>query len=113
MEKGPTATANLWKLKNLGVSLAMDDFGTGYSSISQLKSFPIDSIKIDRSMTEGVDKNPENLAVASASIDLAHALGLEVVAEGVETAEEREKLHALGCDFGQGYYWRKPCPAKR
>jgi diguanylate cyclase (GGDEF)-like protein len=113
MEKGPIATANLWKLKNLGVSLAMDDFGTGYSSISQLKSFPVDSIKIDRSMIEGVDKSPEDLAVASASIDLAHALDLEVVAEGVETAEEREKLHALGCNFGQGYYWRKPCPAKR
>jgi diguanylate cyclase (GGDEF)-like protein len=113
MEKGPTATAILRELKNLGVMLAMDDFGTGYSSISYLKSFPVDIVKIDRIMIEGVDEGPENLAVASASIGLAHALGLEVVAEGVETAEELETLRSLGCDFGQGYYWERPSSAKR
>jgi EAL domain-containing protein (putative c-di-GMP-specific phosphodiesterase class I) len=113
MEKGPIATANLRKLKNLGVTLVMDDFGTGYSSISYLKSFPVDIVKIDRMMIERVDKDPENLAVASASIGLAHALGLEVVAEGVETAGELEKLRSLGCDFGQGNYWERPYSAKR
>jgi EAL domain-containing protein (putative c-di-GMP-specific phosphodiesterase class I) len=73
----------------------------------------VDSIKIDRSMIKGVDKGPENTAVASASISLAHALGLEVVTEGVESAGERNKLRSLGCDFGQGYYWGRPCSAKR
>jgi EAL domain-containing protein (putative c-di-GMP-specific phosphodiesterase class I) len=113
MEKGTTAMATLRELKNLGVTLAMDDFGTGYSSISCLKSFPVDIVKIDRMMIEGVNERPENLAVASASIGLAHALGLEVVAEGVETAGELETLRSLGCDFGQGYYWERPSSAKR
>ena len=113
MEKGPSTSAILGKLKNLGVTLAMDDFGTGYSSISYLKSFPVDVIKIDRSIIEGVDAGPENLAVASASISLAHMLGLEVVAEGVETAGELETLRSLECDIGQGYYWQRPCSMKR
>ena len=90
----------------------MDDFGTGYSSISYLKNFPVDIIKIDRSMIEGVDKDSDTAAVAAASIGLAHALDLEVVAEGVETAGELQTLRSLECDFGQGYYWQKPYSMK-
>jgi EAL domain-containing protein (putative c-di-GMP-specific phosphodiesterase class I) len=87
----------------------MDDFGTGYSSITNLKSFPVDCLKIDRSMVARVDEVPENQTVVSATRVLAQGLGLEVVAEGVETAGELAKLRSLGCDLAQGYYWQRPC----
>ena len=90
----------------------MDDFGTGYSSISYLKRFPVDMLKIDRSLVEGMDADPEGLAIVSATIALAHGLGLRMVAEGVETAGELEKLRSLGCDFAQGHHWQ-PLPAER
>jgi diguanylate cyclase (GGDEF)-like protein len=99
-------------LKNLGVSLAIDDFGTGHSSITNLKSFPVDMLKMDRSMVEGVHEDPENRAIVSATRGLAQAFGLEIGAEGVETAEEMEALRLLGCDFVQGYYWQEPGPAE-
>jgi len=99
-------------LKNLGVSLAIDDFGTGHSSIINLKSLPVDILKMDRSMIEGVDKDHENRAIVSATRGLAQAFGLEVGAEGVEAAEEMEALRLLGCDFVQGYYWQEPGPAE-
>jgi diguanylate cyclase (GGDEF)-like protein len=111
-EDRPNAVDTLRELKNLGVSLAIDDFGTGHSSIVNLKSFPVDIIKMDPSMVEGVDKDPENRAIVSATRGLAQAFGLEVGAEGVETAEELEALRLLGCDFAQGYYWREPGPAE-
>jgi diguanylate cyclase (GGDEF)-like protein len=111
-EDRPNALDTLRELKNLGVSLAIDDFGTGHSSIVNLKSFPVDIIKMDPSMVEGVDKDPENRAIVSATRGLAQAFGLEVGAEGVETAEELEALRLLGCDFAQGYYWREPGPAE-
>ena len=106
------AVAMLRELKDLGVSLAIDDFGTGHSSIVNLKSFPVDIIKMDRSMVGGVDRDPENRAIVSATRGLAQAFGLEVGAEGVETAAEIEALRLLGCDFAQGYYWREPGPAE-
>jgi diguanylate cyclase (GGDEF)-like protein len=99
-------------LKNLGVSLAIDDFGTGQSSITNLKSFPVDMLKMDRSMVKGVDEDPENRAIASATRGLAQAFDLEMGAEGVETSGELEQLRLLGCDFAQGYYWQKPGPAE-
>jgi EAL domain-containing protein (putative c-di-GMP-specific phosphodiesterase class I) len=99
-------------LKNMGVSLAIDDFGTGHSSIINLKSLPVDMLKMDRSMVEGVDEDPENRAIVSATRGLAQAFGLEVGAEGVEVAEEMEALRLLGCDFVQGYYWQEPGPAE-
>jgi diguanylate cyclase (GGDEF)-like protein len=111
-EDRPNAVDTLRGLKNLGVSLAIDDFGTGHSSIANLKSFPVDIIKMDRSMVEGVDEDPKNRAIVSATRVLARAFGLEVGAEGVETAEEMEELRLLGCDFAQGYYWREPGPAE-
>jgi len=111
-EDRPNALDTLRGLKNLGVSLAIDDFGTGHSSLTNLKSFPVDIIKMDRSMIEGVDRDPKNRAIVSATRGLAQAFGLEVGAEGVETAEEMEALRLLGCDFVQGYYWRAPAPAE-
>ena len=112
MEDETTAQTIPRELKKLGVTLAMDDFGTGYSSLSFLKKFSVDVLKIDRSMVQGVEKNHADAAIISAVTSPAHALDLTVVAEGVETAEELERLRSLGCDFGQGYYWRRPCPAE-
>jgi diguanylate cyclase (GGDEF)-like protein/PAS domain S-box-containing protein len=111
MEEAFSTTATLGALKGLGVKLAIDDFGTGYSSLSYLKRFPVDAIKIDRSIVEGLGRDRGDSAIVSATITLAHALGLEVIAEGVETDEEATELQALGCNFGQGYYWWTPQPA--
>jgi EAL domain-containing protein (putative c-di-GMP-specific phosphodiesterase class I) len=104
--------ATLRALRELGVKLAIDDFGNGYSSLSYLKRFPVDVIKIDRSIVEGLSQDRGDSAIVAATLTLAHALGLEVIAEGVETSEEVAELQALGCDFGQGYYWWTPQPAK-
>jgi EAL domain-containing protein (putative c-di-GMP-specific phosphodiesterase class I) len=95
-------------LKNLGVRLSIDDFGTGYSSLSYLRRFPMDTLKIDRSFVQNLSGNPENLAIVRTIMSLARNLGMEVVAEGAETAEEIEQLKALECDFGQGYFFSKP-----
>jgi diguanylate cyclase (GGDEF)-like protein len=113
MKKGPKAVGILRALKGLGLTLVMDDFGTGYSSITYLRNFPVDVLKMDRSMVEGMDRDPQNRALVSATIDLAHTLGLDVVAEGVETAGELDKLRSRGCDFAQGYYWQRPCSAEK
>jgi EAL domain-containing protein (putative c-di-GMP-specific phosphodiesterase class I) len=113
MEKRSGTMDILQALKDLGVTLVMDDFGTGYSSITNLKSFPVDRLKIDRSMVARVDEVPENQAVVSATRVLAQGLGLEMVAEGVERAEEVAKLRSLGCEFAQGYYWQRPCSAEK
>jgi diguanylate cyclase (GGDEF)-like protein len=113
MGERSTARDILWALKDLGLTLVMDDFGTGYSSITYLKSFPVDILKMDGSMVEGIDEDPENRAIVSATTRLAHALGLEVVAEGVETAGELDELRSVGCDFAQGYYWQRPCSAEK
>jgi EAL domain-containing protein (putative c-di-GMP-specific phosphodiesterase class I) len=102
------AWAELRQLKALGVRLSIDDFGTAHSSISFVKSFSVDGIKIDRSFVAGLGKNVEDDAIVQAVIGLAHALGLETVAEGVETDEQLEALRELGCDFAQGYYFAHP-----
>jgi diguanylate cyclase (GGDEF)-like protein/PAS domain S-box-containing protein len=112
MEDVHFSTSVLRELKGLGVKIAIDDFGTGYSSLSYLKHFPVDVLKIDRSIIEGLERDPADEAIVYATITLAHALGLKAVAEGVETKEEFEKLRMLGCDFGQGYYWGRPCPGE-
>jgi EAL domain-containing protein (putative c-di-GMP-specific phosphodiesterase class I) len=97
-------------LKSLGVRLAVDDFGTGYSSLEYLKRFPIDALKIDRTFVDGLPEDSHDSAIVTAIIAMARALGLAVVAEGVETAEQLATLRALGCNMGQGYYWSKPLP---
>ena len=95
-------------LKNLGVRLSIDDFGTGYSSLSYLHRFPMDTLKIDRSFVQNLPSNPENFEIVRTIVSLARNLGMDVVAEGAETAEEIEQLKALECDFGQGYFFSKP-----
>ncbi len=98
----------LESLKEIGVGLSIDDFGTGYSSLTYLRRFPVDQLKVDRSFVSELVTNPEDLAIVSSVINLGHSLGLEVVAEGVETADQLEKLCGMGCDQGQGYKWRRP-----
>jgi EAL domain-containing protein (putative c-di-GMP-specific phosphodiesterase class I) len=95
-------------LKNLGVRLSIDDFGTGYSSLSYLRRFPMDTLKIDRSFVQNLPGNPENLEIIRTIMGLARNLGMDVVAEGAETADEIAHLKALDCDFGQGYFFSKP-----
>jgi diguanylate cyclase (GGDEF)-like protein len=106
-DKGSSA-GNLQRLKDLGVRLAIDDFGVGYSSLSYLRYLPVDQLKLDRVLVENLDSDHKNLAIARAVVDLGHALGIEVVAEGVETHGEFEELRKLGCDIGQGDYWWGP-----
>ncbi len=110
MEEGGEADRILRALKELGVGIAMDDFGKGYSSLNYLRNFPIDILKIDRSFVSGFGKDLEEDAIVRLMVDLAHTLGLHVIAEGVETAEQLAQLEAAGCDSGQGYYFSKPLP---
>ncbi|HEY3240413.1 MAG TPA: EAL domain-containing protein [Acidimicrobiia bacterium] len=101
----------LLDLKALGVRLAIDDFGTGYSSLSYLRRFPVDVVKLDRSFVAGMGVDPAATAIVAAVVNLAHALGIVVVAEGVETEAQLVALRALRCDRAQGYYWNRPLPA--
>ncbi len=93
------------RLRRLGVRLAIDDFGTGYSSLEYLRSFRVARLKIDRRFVEGVTTSPDDAKIVRATIGLAHALGIEVVAEGVQTAEQRRFLLSAGCKLAQGYYF--------
>lgn len=101
----------LFKIKTTGAMLSIDDFGTGYSSLSYLKSFPIDELKIDRSFIIDVPDDDDSSAIVKAIVAMARGLGLEVVAEGVETEAQLKFLQALSCDCIQGYYFSKPLPA--
>jgi EAL domain-containing protein (putative c-di-GMP-specific phosphodiesterase class I) len=100
-------------IQSRGVRLAIDDFGTGYSSMSMMKRFPIDTIKIDRSFVRDLDNNAEDRAIATAIINMGKALGLTVVAEGVETTEQDAFLRGRSCDELQGYLFSKPVPPEQ
>ena len=113
MQNAQTAIQTLRELKALGVGLSIDDFGTGYSSLSYLKRFPIDTLKIDQSFIRDIGTDPDDAAIASAIIALAHTLKLTVVAEGVETADQLEFLTRHGCDRTQGYFFSRPLAAER
>ncbi|MDQ6672792.1 MAG: EAL domain-containing protein [Chloroflexota bacterium] len=106
-ESGPILSA-LEGLRDLGLRLAIDDFGTGYSALSYLQRFPIQVLKIDRSFVQGLGNSTSRSALVRAIVALGQALGMRVVAEGVETAEQRDQLRSLGCDHGQGYYFSRP-----
>ena len=98
-------------LHDLRIRLSLDDFGTGYSSLSYLHQFPFDTIKIDRAFIQPIDHNPNRLEIVRAIVALARALGKTVIAEGLETLEQVERLTALGCDLGQGYFFARPLDA--
>ncbi len=111
MEQPERAIDLLRALKALGVHIAIDDFGTGYSSLSHLKRFPLDRLKIDRSFVSDIEHDANDAAIVAAAVSVAHNLGLSVVAEGVESAEQVARLRKLGCDVLQGFHFSRPLPA--
>jgi diguanylate cyclase (GGDEF)-like protein/PAS domain S-box-containing protein len=100
------------KLNRLGVRLSIDDFGTGHSSLAYLKQFPVHEVKVDRTFVQGVADNPVDSAIVKAVIDLANAMGISAVAEGVETKDQLAELRLLGCPVGQGFYFSQPLRAE-
>src|SRR3954470_24127524 len=105
------ATATLERLSQIGLTLSVDDFGTGYSSLANLKRLPVDVIKIDKSFVMEMAVDASDAAIVRSTIELAHNLGLRVVAEGVESEDAWRHLEALGCDYAQGFYLSRPLPA--
>jgi EAL domain-containing protein (putative c-di-GMP-specific phosphodiesterase class I) len=99
-------------LRSMHIHVSIDDFGTGYSSLSYLKQFPVQSLKIDRSFVCEIGEQGESVRLASAIIAMAHELDLSVIAEGVETAAQRDYLNAHGCDQFQGFLFGRPLPAE-
>jgi len=113
MENADSAAEKLARLRQLGIQLSIDDFGTGYSSMNQLSRFPLDNLKIDLSFVQQMHSAPENLEIVRAIISLAHNLGLDVVAEGIELPDQHGELQSLECEFGQGYLFSKPMPPEQ
>jgi EAL domain-containing protein (putative c-di-GMP-specific phosphodiesterase class I) len=107
-----TALEVLGSLRRLGVTLLMDDFGTGYSSLSNLHSFPFDVLKIDRSFVGRMTEGDQPLQIVRTIIELARVLGMDVVAEGIETREQYRLLRQMGCRFGQGFLFARPLSAE-
>ena len=110
MEHTEKTVNTLLSLRQMGVRLAIDDFGTGFSSLSYLKRFPLDVLKIDRSFISDIGTNPDDAAITLATIDMAHTLKLQVIAEGVETKEQLDFLVKNGCDLYQGHFFSHPVP---
>jgi diguanylate cyclase (GGDEF)-like protein/PAS domain S-box-containing protein len=113
LDSGATTLETLKSLKALGIDLAIDDFGTGYSSLSYLRDLPISALKIDRRFVRDLSDRPDDRVLASTIVALGHALGLAVIAEGVETDAQRSILIEQGCDQAQGFFFGHPVPAKR
>ena len=111
MDASASVIDNLHVLKRAGIQLAIDDFGTGYSSMSYLKTFPVGTIKVDRSFVHDLPHSAQDAAITKAIIAMAQSLKMEVVAEGIETLEQGQFLRANGCDKAQGFYYSKPLPA--
>ena len=107
VEDVEAAAAQLHLLRSIGVRIAVDDFGTGYASLLQLRTLPVDSLKVDRQFVDGLLSDSDDAVIVTATVSLALALRLTVVAEGVETPEQAEELRRLGCDFGQGFLWSR------
>lgn len=112
-KRAEAVAATLARFARAGMRIALDDFGTGYASLTHLKQFPVDDIKIDRSFVRDLERDPGDAAIVAAVIGLGRAFGLRVVAEGVETNGQEERLRGMGCDEGQGFRFGKPMPASR
>jgi EAL domain-containing protein (putative c-di-GMP-specific phosphodiesterase class I) len=110
MQDMALSNERLTQLKQLGVMLAVDDFGTGYSSLNYIRRFPVDILKVDKSFVDGVSEGGEESALTAAIIELAGILNLRPVAEGIERADQLDKLLELRCELGQGYYFSPPLP---
>jgi diguanylate cyclase (GGDEF)-like protein/PAS domain S-box-containing protein len=111
IQEAGAARETLQRLKELGVRIAIDDFGTGYSSLAYLTRLLADTLKVDRSFVASIGKDERALAIVGAVASLAHALGMNVTAEGIETAEQLDHVRSSGCDNGQGYHFSRPLPA--
>jgi diguanylate cyclase len=111
MQAGGTPVEVLDAVRELGVYVAIDDFGTGHSSLARLRDLPVEVLKVDRSFVAGLGTVPEDTAVVASVLSLAHAMGLHVVAEGVETPLQARQLLDLGCSVAQGYLYSRPVPA--
>ncbi len=111
LDERPAVAATLSKLREAGIQIAVDDFGVGYSAMSDLKKFDIGYLKIDQSFVRIMATDKDGLAIVEASIAMAHKLGIKVIAEGVETTWQHQRLVAAGCDYGQGYLFARPMPA--
>jgi EAL domain-containing protein (putative c-di-GMP-specific phosphodiesterase class I) len=110
MNDPEAATDILNRLRELGVGISLDDFGTGYSSLSYLQSFPIDTLKIDRSFVSRLGTSSESDEIVRTIVNLAHTLGMEVTAEGIEEPTQQAQLATLTCELGQGFYYSRPMP---
>jgi EAL domain-containing protein (putative c-di-GMP-specific phosphodiesterase class I) len=108
MQDAERTTRILSELKALGLDTSIDDFGTGYSSLSYLIRLPLDILKLDRSFVSRMDKNKESRQIVHTILSLADNLGMDVVAEGIETVEQADELKSLGCQYAQGYFFSKP-----
>jgi EAL domain-containing protein (putative c-di-GMP-specific phosphodiesterase class I) len=111
MHEAESSVQLLNRVKQLGVSIAVDDFGTGYSSLSYLRRLPLSKLKIDRSFVRDIISSRESAEIVRAIVSLARSLGLEVIAEGVESRAQLDALCRLGCDQFQGFYCSEPLPA--
>ncbi len=112
MNKDGNVEENLLRFRDAGIQVAIDDFGTGYSALSYLKKFHIDYLKIDQSFTQNLTQDSADFALCEAIVVMAHKLGLKVIAEGVETEQQRDLLKQINCDYGQGYLFSRPVPAE-
>jgi EAL domain-containing protein (putative c-di-GMP-specific phosphodiesterase class I) len=110
MEEAGTAITILRDLKELGLRIGIDDFGKGFSSLSYLKRLPVDMLKLDRTFVGGLGHSDEDRAIVAAVINLARAMGLTSIGEGVESPEQLAALRELGCDLAQGYFFSNPQP---
>jgi EAL domain-containing protein (putative c-di-GMP-specific phosphodiesterase class I) len=111
IEDSDRAIRVLAELNDLGIRLALDDFGTGYSSLSYLRRLPIHIVKIDQGFVADIGIAPTGSAIVAAVTNLAHVLGLTVIAEGVETRDQRDEVSAMGCEYAQGYFFARPMPS--
>jgi diguanylate cyclase len=108
---GTRAQNELRRLHEQGIKIAIDDFGTGFSALGQLRRFPIDVIKVDRSFVQGIENDPRDAAITANVVRLAHSMGILAIAEGIETDRQLASAREYGCDQAQGYLFGRPIPA--